>query len=334
VDDRPDVLVSVYFAARYGNWSPFVVSKRNLPVGLLLLVFHRMLQTPARKYPRSPAPRPRDPVTLVYQRSGSGPPLVLIHGTGGYWRTWLPVIDRLAERREVFAIDLPGFGGSAPLPRERPATIANLADAVARWADDTGLERPHVAGNSLGGAVALELARTGRACSATAISPIGFSTPAEFAYAAFSLRAMHRMARLSRPVAPVLFRSRVGRTLALWQAAGRPWRMSAGEALSGARAMTSAPGFHDQVRAVKGYEDAGPPPVEVPITIAWGTRDRLLAQRQAARARQAMPDARFVPLLGCGHVPFWDDPDLVAEVLLSGSSRGLAVVSEQAAGGR
>src|SRR5271166_4811935 len=55
------------------------------------------------EYPRSPAPRPRDPMTLVYQRSGSGPPLVLIHGTGGYWRTWLPVIDRLAERREVFA---------------------------------------------------------------------------------------------------------------------------------------------------------------------------------------------------------------------------------------
>ncbi len=270
-------------------------------------------------------------MTLVYQTSGSGPPLLLVHGTGGHWRTWLPVIDRLAEQREVFAIDLPGFGGSEPLPRERPATIAGLAAAVAEWAGETGLDRPHVAGNSLGGAVALELARTGGACSATAISPIGFSTPAEFAYAAFSLRAMHRMARLSRPVAPLLFRSRVGRTLALWQAAGRPWRMPAGEALRGARAMTSAPGFHDQVRAAKGYEDGGPAPAEVRVTIAWGTRDRLLSQRQAARAQRAMPDARFVPLPGCGHVPFWDDPDLIAEVLLRGSERGRVGVNEQAA---
>jgi pimeloyl-ACP methyl ester carboxylesterase len=269
-------------------------------------------------------------VTLVYESFGSGPPLVLVHGTGGHWRTWLPVIDRLAEQREVFAIDLPGFGGSAPLPSERPATIAGLAAAVAEWAGEAGLDRPHIAGNSLGGAVALELARTGGACSATAISPIGFSTRAEFAYAAFSLRATYRMARLSRPVAPLLFRSGAGLTLALWQVAGRPWRMPAGEALSGARAMTSAPGFHDQVRAVGGYADGGPPPAGVPVTIAWGTRDRLLGQRQAARAQRAMPDARFVPLPGCGHVPFWDDPDLIAQVLLVGSERGRAGVNERA----
>jgi pimeloyl-ACP methyl ester carboxylesterase len=274
-------------------------------------------------------------VTLVFDRSGSGPPLVLVHGTGGSRATWLPVIERLAGQREVFAIDLPGFGGSAPLPPGCPPTISTLADVLAECAGEHGLERPHVAVNSLGGAVALELARTSRACSVTAISPIGFASAAEFAYAAFSLRAMYRLGHLTRHVAPFLFRSRAGRTVALWQSAGRGWRMPAEEALSASRAMLSARGFHDQVRAAKGYKYPGPPPpAEIPVTIAWGERDRLLNKRQAVRAQRALPDARFVALPGCGHVPFWDDPELIANVLLDGSSRGRTGADSRVASGQ
>ena len=59
---------------------------------------------------------------------------------------------------------------------------------------------------------------------------------------------------------------------------------------------------------------------DVPVTVAWGTRDRLLLPRQARRARRVMPRATHVWLQGCGHAPFADDPSQVAEVLLAGAA--------------
>ena len=116
---------------------------------------------------------------LAYDRTGSGPPLVLVHGLGSCKEMWRPVVPLLAREREVIAVDLPGFGASPP----GPETVEGLADAVAGFADELGLERPHVAGNSLGGGVALELAARGRVRSACGVSPIGFGNHREMAYA-------------------------------------------------------------------------------------------------------------------------------------------------------
>ena len=80
----------------------------------------------------------------------------------------------LAAARELVLIDLPGFGNSAALPDDTDSTIEALTDAVERFLPELGLERPHVAGNSLGGAVGLELARRDAVASVTAISPAGF----------------------------------------------------------------------------------------------------------------------------------------------------------------
>ena len=68
-------------------------------------------------------------------------------------------------------------------------------------------------------------------------------------------------------------------------------------------------------RASRGYAFTGVP--TVPVTIAWGTRDRILAYRQAAAARRGLPEARHVDLPGSGHVPMSDDPDLVADLILT-----------------
>ena len=62
------------------------------------------------------------------------------------------------------------------------------------------------------------------------------------------------------------------------------------------------------------YRFAGSP--TVPVTVAWGTQDRILRPHQAERARELLPQARHVPLPGCGHVPMSDDPDLVASLIL------------------
>ncbi|MDQ4040208.1 MAG: alpha/beta fold hydrolase, partial [Actinomycetota bacterium] len=124
---------------------------------------------------------------LAHDRCGSGEPLVLIHGIGSQRQVWGPVMDRLTPQREVVALDLPGFGDS-PVAPDAELTPAGHARYVAALLDELGLKRPHVAGNSLGGGVALELARMGRARSATGLSPVGFWTERERAYSEAVLR--------------------------------------------------------------------------------------------------------------------------------------------------
>src|SRR3954466_5203009 len=113
------------------------------------------------------------PGDIAFDRAGSGPPLVLIHGLGGERHVWAPVIDLIADRRDVITVDLPGFGGSAPLPQGDDVAPAALAASIGGLIDALGLDRPHVAGNSLGGWVALELAASSRVASATALAPAG-----------------------------------------------------------------------------------------------------------------------------------------------------------------
>ena len=98
---------------------------------------------------------------LVHDRRGAGPALVLIHGIGARRGAWDPVVERLAGERETIAIDLPGFGESPPLPLDGDLSIDRYVDAVERFLAGAGLDRPHVAGNSMGGGIALELARRG-----------------------------------------------------------------------------------------------------------------------------------------------------------------------------
>jgi pimeloyl-ACP methyl ester carboxylesterase len=250
-------------------------------------------------------------------RRGAGPPLVLLHGIGDHWGSWVPVLDRVAGHREVVALDLPGFGASPP-PAEGEWTVEALARVVARWLAAQGLERPHLAGNSLGAAIALELGRLGAARSVTGLSPVGFQRGAERAYAYASLRGMSALARHARPALLAFERSPPGRTVAGLQVFGRPWAVPP-EALEHTTAS---------IRLSRGFDATLPHAIawswiagdlDVPVTIAWGTCDRLLLPVQALRARRLMPRARHRWLPGCGHIPMWDDPARVAEVLLGGS---------------
>jgi pimeloyl-ACP methyl ester carboxylesterase len=257
---------------------------------------------------------------LTHERDGAGEPLVLIHGIGSHRGMWRPVLDALARERDVIALDLPGFGDSPPLDDPAPGP-PGLAAAVAALLDELGIERAHVAGNSLGGGVALELARAGRARSATALSPVGFWSPREDAYGQVVLRATWRAMRAMRPWAPALSATPAARTLAGWHLTSRPWRIPPAEALAGARALAGSTAFQETLAGLHGWRfRAGPHELDCPVTVAWAQHDRILLPRQATRARRALPGARHVTLAGCGHVPTWDDPAQVARVLLEGSA--------------
>jgi pimeloyl-ACP methyl ester carboxylesterase len=251
---------------------------------------------------------------LAHDRTGSGPPLVLIHGIGMSKEVWRPVVPLLAREREVVAIDLPGFGDSPPGPR----TVLGLADAVAAFAEEIGLRDWHVAGNSLGGGVALALGAAGHAASVCGVSPIGFAAGREAGYARGLLAGTRWMAQALAPVAPAVAGNVVLRTALSSHATARPWRVPPDDAALWTRVFAAAPAFWDLLRDAPGWTVEPP---RCATTVAWGEHDRLLIfSRQAPRARRRLPAARHVVLDGCGHVPTWDDPEQVARVLLEASA--------------
>ena len=243
---------------------------------------------------------------------------MLLSGIGMDGSAWAPVVDLLTPERDVWRVDMPGFGGS-PAIVDGPWGIEQLADAVAAFLDASGPERPHVAGNSLGGVVALELARRGLVASATALSPVGFANPAEGGFAWLSLRATYAIAARIHGRAPELLRRPRMRRLLYGQLYAHAERLTPGTAYSHMCVMLEATGFHPVLEAMGGYRFQGP--LRAPATIAWGTRDGLLLPTEALRARRELPEARHLWLRGCGHIPMSDDPEQVARVLLEGSGR-------------
>ncbi len=241
-------------------------------------------------------------------RRGSGRPLVLLHTLGTDHRMWDPVLERLAAERDVLALDLPGFGGSPALARGSPVA---LALAVSGFLASRGIERPHVAGNSLGGWVALEMAAAGRAASVTAIAPAGlWSRPLE------PKRSTTRtIARVLLPVLAPLLRTRAGRRLAFAGTAARPELIPPEAAMRLARAYATAPGFRAANDAMRAARFTALDRLTIPVTLAWPEFDRLVA-----RPRRLPASVRSVVLRGCGHLPTWDDPEQVARVLLDGSA--------------
>lgn len=257
---------------------------------------------------------------LNHLRTGSGPPLVLIHGIGHRWQGWQPVIDQLAAEREIVALDLPGFGASPMPPAGTEAGLASLASLVTGFLGEIGVVQPDVAGNSLGGWISLELAKRGVVRSATGISPAGFHTPGEAVFQRTSLRIARGLSRLIADDAPAILARPGLRRLALGQFAAHPERLSVAEASADVRSLASAPWFEPTLRAINRQHFTGGEAISVPVTIAWGEHDHLLLPRQADRAARAIPRARMLVLHDCGHVPMHDDPVQVANAIRAGSA--------------
>jgi pimeloyl-ACP methyl ester carboxylesterase len=221
---------------------------------------------------------------------------------------WDPVVERLDGARRVLALDLPGHGAE-PLPADAspPALAAAIADRLAR----DGIERPHLAGNSLGGWVALEMAASGRAASVTAIAPAGL-----WREPLVPKRSQVRVvARVLLPVLGPLLRSERGRRVVLAANAAYPERIPPEAALRLVRSYTTAPGFEAVNDAMRASRFTALADISVPVTLAWPEHDRLVA-----RPRTLPDGVRSVVLRGCGHLPTWDDPEQVARVLLEGSA--------------
>ncbi len=255
---------------------------------------------------------------LVSSRTGSGAPLVLVHGLGARSASWRPVLPGLAASREVVTVDLPGHGGSAPLPGE--LTLDRLTDALQQWLRQEGLAQADLVGSSMGARTVLELARRGVGRHVVALDPGGFWNAPEKAVFGASVKASFALVRALRPALPALAGSPVGRTALLPQFSARPWAVPGEVALADLRSIADTPALFETLQALvdSGPQQGGPTPGRV--LLGWGRRDRVTLPRQAARAQAAFPQASLHWFDSCGHFPMWDRPEETVRVVLDATA--------------
>ena len=250
-----------------------------------------------------------------YVERGEGPLLVLLHGIGMSSNAWKPVIPLLSETRRVLAFDVAGFGKSPRLPEDMPPTTENLVKAL-RWTlAEMGIREPvDIAGNSMGGWMALESARQGFARSVVAISPAGLwiTPPLRAKHTFFGIRKMART--FPWLVHGALRLSWLREVLMAMPLTTGCRNMPADAAIEATNDFVNATGFDHTFAHATRFTDGEL--ISAPVTVAFGTHDLLLPS--IARLRTALPpQTRWLEPQGWGHVPMWKDPEGVARLILS-----------------
>jgi len=257
-------------------------------------------------------------------RGGSGPPLVCLHGFTDTWRTWELVLPELERHHDVLAPTLLGHAGGPPL--ERPMGDAVIADAVERAMDHAGFATAHIAGNSLGGYVALQLAARGRAQSVVALAPAGgWAEGDESLQETLGFFAtMQEQLAAAAPHAQAIVATAEGRRSATQFIAANfehiPAELIAHQMLGAASCRAVRPMIDYASR--EGYRlDAER--ITCPVRIVWGTADRLLPWPSAAARfrRDWLPHADWVELDGVGHCPQLDVPLETAQLIVGFTAR-------------
>jgi pimeloyl-ACP methyl ester carboxylesterase len=261
-------------------------------------------------------------ISPALYRAGAGEPLLLLHGFTGAWNHWRPLLDELSVRYEVIAPALAGHDGGKPLPAGIALNFASSTDLLEEHLDELGLDTVHVVGNSMGGALALELAKRGRARSVVALAPAGGWSPGD-GEALRLARFFARQLRLTRASASymcsILTRPKL-RRLVFRET------MRHGELVSPSQGMelaesslrcTVADLVLDALRSDRADLSLGDlGRIDCPVRLASPQFDRILPpERHALRYRREIPNVDAITLTGCGHVPMWDDTALVIRTI-------------------
>ena len=249
---------------------------------------------------------------------GDDKAVVFVHGLGGQWQNWLENIPRVATRRRVIAVDLPGFGLSE-LPREK-VTIPGYGRFVRSLLDELGIGRAHLVGNSMGGFVSSEVAiqfpervdrlalvsAAGISTASVARAPVVVLARAATAITAFTT-TRHRQL-ISRPLT---------RHAALALVVRHPSLLAADLAWEGLVKGTGKPGFDDALRASLAYDYRERlPDVRQPTLVVWGEQDSILPVEDAHEYERLIADSRKVVMQDTGHVPMMERPSAFNEMLL------------------
>ncbi len=263
-------------------------------------------------------------------RAGSGEPLVLLHGFTAAWRIWHPILADLVARYEVIAPTLPGHHSGPSYPVEQPIGFAHSTDAVERQLDEMGIGTAHFVGNSMGGGIALELAKRGRARSVVALAPAGGWSLGDgegprigkfFARQLKMLRRTHAWSEriMKRPGTRHLAFRELMRHGELVSPADAAEISQAALACSISQRAIQAL-LVDTPELTIGELDR----ISCPVLLATPQFDRVLpGPRHAPRYRREIPGVKSVTLPDCGHVPMWDDAKLVTKLIVEQIDSGL-----------
>jgi pimeloyl-ACP methyl ester carboxylesterase len=253
---------------------------------------------------------------LAFEREGTGPPLVLLHGTNSARSIWKPLVAELRGERELISVDLPAHGespASSFAPPDWAREVAELLDAL-------GLERAALVGHSSGGWTALELAKLGRATAVLALTPAGLWRRHSPLVTDALLAVNWRLGQvLGERVVLAPLGSRAGRRVALRQIAARPAEVPqdlAREMVATVLASKSFPEHFRQTRRLRftGGQEIAP---VVPVRVVWGDRDRI-ARRRASRHRDELPAHAVVETWPrCGHMVMWDAAERLRAAMLA-----------------
>lgn len=252
-----------------------------------------------------------------FVESGSGRPLVLLHGVGMSHIVWDRVTPLLSPTRRVIAFDVAGFGRTPPLPGGITPTVSHLVDALEQSLRELGLELPvDIAGNSLGGLMALEAGRRGLARTVVAISPPGLwrrvprHVPHVFRFLRWLVTRHPRAARfvVARPLLREL-------AFAVPISTGTR-RMARQDALQVIEDLADASAFEETYLHTSSAFVARV--IRAPVTVAFGRKDWIVTS--GARRRDHVPwHTRWVERRRWGHVPMWTDPAGVAALIVKGT---------------
>ena len=260
-----------------------------------------------------------------YSEKGSGRPLILLHGIGMSHAAWNAVTPYLSATRRVIAFDIAGFGLTPPLPCGTPPTLPHLLDGLEQSIRAMNIEIPvDIAGNSLGGSIALEAAKRGIARSVVAISPPGLwrrhgAPHVPYVFGGLRFLARHFPRLLKATVRIPLLRELA---LAVPISVGSR-RMPMSDALRAVDDLAASLAFEATFMNTLAPFSGGT--IVVPVTIAFGDRDWILLKRW--RSRNGLPaHTRWIEKQGWGHVPMWVDPVGVSQLILEGTQSGGGVM--------
>jgi pimeloyl-ACP methyl ester carboxylesterase len=246
---------------------------------------------------------------------GHGPPVVLVHGTGGSWRSWAGNIGVLADSHRVIAVDLPGFGSSEPIPP--PSDMRPYAQHLSRLLRDLDVGPATLVGHSLGGIVCLHVAidRPDQVRSLVLVDSGGAPVShLRKLFIAVSLRNMQMAMQLPAVVSAVLRIPGLRRTL-LGVVVHRPEAVD-GDLLQSVHRDMRAPGVAAAIAA--GVNDSiGQRLHRVlqPVLLIWGERDRIVPAQLAETLASTLTDARLVTFPATGHCPNIEWPEKFNDVI-------------------
>jgi pimeloyl-ACP methyl ester carboxylesterase len=251
-----------------------------------------------------------------YTQDLNNPALVLVHGLGSAGNIWKTLVPQLIESFTVYAIDLPGHG-QAPLSQDEAMDPQSLAQAIVDYmAKQMNVQTMHVAGNSLGGWIALEMAAVApeQVLSVTALAPAGLwhEQPKRKLPPSLDARILAKISQYFMKTAyriPLLKAIGYKKITHLWR------ELSFESCRDSVIAMARSKGYMPMWHGANGRRFESVVSEKVKLSVVFGDEDLTLPEEIAQEKSVAPAHSRWIVVDNCAHVIMWNYPSLTVDLI-------------------